>query len=301
MKNSKMLAILVLALALMVCSAKVSEAGPMGTAFTYQGRLIDANSAAEGLYDFQFKLFDANESGTQKGPTIDVNDLDVIDGYFTVELDFGPDIFTGEARWLETTVAQSDGSDPCTLSPRQEVTPVPYAIYAVKAGDLSLPYSGIVSDSGTALIVSNTGTGKAIQGIGNNNDGVAGGSTAPGRSGVFGYNDNADGFGVFGSSINGIGVKGYTHGVTGKAGLFEIQNASNNNAALEAITSGGGSAVSALASAGSGSTYAVQGICNSHQGKGVFGINNSNGNYGYLGGGSSGATGYSAAGSMGST
>ncbi len=288
-----MLALLVVALGLMVCQAKVSNAAEMGTAFTYQGRLIDANNAADGLYDFHFKLFDANVSDTQKGPTIDINDLDVIDGYFTVELDFGPDIFTGSARWLETTVAQSDGSDPCTLTPRVELTPTPYAM---QASGLMLPYSGTVSSAASAFLVRNTGPGKAIQGIGQNNDGVTGGSYAAGRSGVFGYNDNASGFGVFGSSINGIGVKGYTYGVTGKAGLFEIQNASNNNAALEAITNGGGSAVSALASAGSGSTYAVQGACNSHQGKGVFGINNSNGNYGYLGGGSSGAAGYSAAG-----
>jgi len=128
MRTTKVLAILVLALSLMVCMARVSNAAPMSTAWTYQGRLLEESQPADGLYDFQFKLFDDPCTGIQKGGTIDINDLDVIDGYFTVELDFGSDVFNGEARWLETTVMHADGSDPCKLRPRQEMTPVPYAL-----------------------------------------------------------------------------------------------------------------------------------------------------------------------------
>jgi hypothetical protein len=106
----------------------------MGTAWTYQGRLMDSDSPADGLYDFEFKLYHAPNGGIQKGNTIDVNDLDVIEGQFTVELDFGSDVFAGDARWLETTVAQSDGSNPATLTPRVELTPTPYALYAETAG-----------------------------------------------------------------------------------------------------------------------------------------------------------------------
>jgi hypothetical protein len=164
MKKTMMTATLVLALGLMVWVAKVSEAvpdvieavpdvteavpevneaaamisgaEPMGRAFTYQGSLNDAGSPADGLYDFQLKLFDDvnTVTGNQVGNTIDINDLDVVEGQFTVELDFGSDVFNGDARWLETTVAQSDGSDPCTLTPRVELTPTPYAIYAETAG-----------------------------------------------------------------------------------------------------------------------------------------------------------------------
>ncbi len=131
--TKKMLTILVLALGLMVCSVKVSKAAPMGTAFTYQGRLIDANSAADGLYDFAFRLYDANTAGSQKGSTIDINELDVIDGYFTVELDFGSGVFDGNAIWLAIGVRPGVENDPCTyevLLPRQELTPAPYALYA---------------------------------------------------------------------------------------------------------------------------------------------------------------------------
>jgi hypothetical protein len=129
MKSVKMLAILTLIVGLMVSLAKISEAVPMGTAFTYQGRLMDVNGPGDDLYDFEFKLFDDPCTGTQKGNTVDVNDLDVIDGYFTVELDFGSDVFNGDARWLDIGVRAGGSTGGfTTLNPRQEVTPVPYAL-----------------------------------------------------------------------------------------------------------------------------------------------------------------------------
>ncbi len=137
MKTTKILAIVILALGLMACQAKVSEAAPLGTAFTYQGRLMDKNKPADGLYDFQFKLYDSNDpcTGTQLASPIDINDLDVIDGHFVVELDFGSGIFDGNAVWLETRVVRSPmGSDPAALSPLLELTPTPYALYAQTAG-----------------------------------------------------------------------------------------------------------------------------------------------------------------------
>ncbi len=108
----------------------VGLAGPVGTAFTYQGRLIDANEAADGLYDFQFKLFDANTGANKLGPDVNESDVDVIDGYFTVELDFGS-VFNGNERWLEIGVRPGEQNDPnayTVLLPRQEVTPAPYAL-----------------------------------------------------------------------------------------------------------------------------------------------------------------------------
>jgi hypothetical protein len=131
MKTTKILAILVVALALMVCPARVSEAAPMGTTFTYQGRLIDANDAADGLYDFAFKLYNASVGGSKAANDVNVAGVDVIDGYFTVELDFDGSAFDGDARWLDIGVRPGDQNDPnvyTALSPRQEVTPVPYAL-----------------------------------------------------------------------------------------------------------------------------------------------------------------------------
>ncbi len=139
MKSAKILTILVLALGLMVSWPEVSKAVPMGTAFTYQGRLMDKNKPADGPYSFQFRLYDSNDpcTGTLLGSPIDINDLDVIDGHFEVELDFGSGIFDGNAVWLETRVVESPmGSDPATLSPLLELTPTPYALYAETAGSV---------------------------------------------------------------------------------------------------------------------------------------------------------------------
>ena len=123
---------MVVVLGLVVSLAVVSKAAPMGTAWTYQGRLIDANGPGDGLYDFQFKIYDDPYTGTQEGSTVEVNDLDVIDGYFTVALDFGSYVFNGSSRWLEIIVRQGESRDVdeyVTLSPRQEVTPTPYALH----------------------------------------------------------------------------------------------------------------------------------------------------------------------------
>jgi hypothetical protein len=131
-KQTKLnLAIVLIAMTL--CMAGVSYAEPMGTAFTYQGRLVDANSPADGLYDFEFGLFDDSTAGSQKGETVIQDDVDVLDGYFTVLLNFAdePNTFTGDARWLEVAVRPGASSDPCdfvNLNPRNKVTPAPYAL-----------------------------------------------------------------------------------------------------------------------------------------------------------------------------
>jgi len=112
----------------------------MGTAFTYQGRLSDAGSPAKGKYDFEFKLFaDPNLTSPlyQVGPTVTKENREITNGTFTVTLDFGTDAFNGDPRWLEIGVRPGPLADPniyTTLTPRQKVTPTPYAIYARNSG-----------------------------------------------------------------------------------------------------------------------------------------------------------------------
>jgi hypothetical protein len=148
MRVARILAILVLGLGLIICQAKSSEAAALGTAFTYQGHLYDANDVANGPYDFAFKLYDANVGGSKAANDVNVADVDVIDGYFTVGLDFGSSVFDGNAVWLEIGVRPGDKNDPnayTVLNPRQRVAPVPYAIYA-KAAD---GVAGVITGSGT--------------------------------------------------------------------------------------------------------------------------------------------------------
>jgi hypothetical protein len=102
---------------------------PVDTAFTYQGYLEDGGNPANGLYDFQFKLFDALVGGSQVGSTFLVNDLSVATGLFGTALDFGNSAFGGGARWLEIGVRPGAvGGAYTLLSPRQELTPSPQAL-----------------------------------------------------------------------------------------------------------------------------------------------------------------------------
>lgn len=91
-----MLTVVVLALGLMVWQAKVSKAVPMGTAWTYQGQLIDANVPADGLYDFEFKLYDSPTDGNQVGPVVAMRGVDIVDGFLAAKLDFGVEVFRGD-------------------------------------------------------------------------------------------------------------------------------------------------------------------------------------------------------------
>jgi hypothetical protein len=107
------------------------------TAFSYQGRLTDAGNPANGNYDLQFKLFDALSGGAQQGATLTRNPVAASAGVFTVTLDFGANVFTGSARYLEIGVRPAGSANPYTvLAPRQAITSSPYAIQALNAAQL---------------------------------------------------------------------------------------------------------------------------------------------------------------------
>ncbi|MBN1766776.1 MAG: hypothetical protein JW860_16095 [Sedimentisphaerales bacterium] len=111
----------------------------IGSAFTYQGRLFDANTPGDDFYDFQFGLFDSPDPvlANQLGDTLSFDYIPVVDGYFTLNLDFGPGLFDGDPRWLGISVRPWISDDPCdfvNLQPRQEIKPAPYALYAKTSG-----------------------------------------------------------------------------------------------------------------------------------------------------------------------
>ncbi len=99
----------------------------VGTAFTYQGQLMDGGNPANGTYDFSFSLFTTSTGGT-KSLTVYKENLAVTDGLFTTQLDFGG-VYVGSWRWLEIGIrpGTSKGSY-TTLTPRQELTPAPIAL-----------------------------------------------------------------------------------------------------------------------------------------------------------------------------
>src|SRR5580765_1271989 len=102
---------------------------------TYQGKLTDASVAANGAYDFTFRLYDALTGGSQVGSDITADDVAVTDGIFTVNLDFGAAAFTnGAPRFLEISVRPGVSTGAYTmLSPRQAITSAPHSIKSLSA------------------------------------------------------------------------------------------------------------------------------------------------------------------------
>ena len=102
----------------------------LATAFTFQGMLRNADGVVNSTCDFRFALFGVESSGSTLGDTLFRPNLQVTEGLFTTQLDFGAQ-FIGAERWLETAVRCPTGSgNYVTLAPRQRVAPVPYALHA---------------------------------------------------------------------------------------------------------------------------------------------------------------------------
>lgn len=102
------------------------------TEFTFQGKLTDQTVSANGLYDLSFKLFDA--ANAQVGSAVVRNDVQITDGTFTVALDFGAAAFDGNTRTVEISVRSGASTGAfTTLSPKQTIASVPYAVLSKKA------------------------------------------------------------------------------------------------------------------------------------------------------------------------
>lgn len=113
----------------------VTLSSAFATPFTFQGRLNNSSTPSTGLHHFKFRLYDAESNGTQIGS--EVSKTAVIDGgLFNVSLDFGPDAFDGDARWLDIEVRPDSAPDFTLLTPRQAVSATPYALHSAVASDL---------------------------------------------------------------------------------------------------------------------------------------------------------------------
>lgn len=166
------------------------------TAITYQGVLRDQGQPANGDYEFRFHMFDAPTGGNFISGTLSIT-LPVVDGVFTADFDLGSN-FPGAGRWLEILVRKAGSNDAfTTLSPRQAITPVPYA------NGLEFPFAGVADTASPALAVTNT-TGAALTGTS---------SQGPGVHGITTGGMGARSAGVIGESIgpHGTAVAGFAN------------------------------------------------------------------------------------------
>ena len=153
---------ILIALALLsTLNAQLSTVFAQGTAFTYQGQLQNNGAPASGNYNLTFTLFNTNTGGTAVAGPVTNNGVVINNGLFTVLIDFGSGVFTGATNWLQIGVATNGVSSFTTLTPRQQLTPTPYAIYAENANAAGLsgtiPAATFGGTYGNAVILNNAG------------------------------------------------------------------------------------------------------------------------------------------------
>jgi hypothetical protein len=108
-----------------------AKAAPIETAFTYQGSLSQSGGPATGVFDFRFDLFGSPDTGSPLTSSRLLDDVQVVDGVFSVELDFDSGAFVGQQLWLSIEVRDGNESGSYTLlTPRQKITVTPYALHA---------------------------------------------------------------------------------------------------------------------------------------------------------------------------
>ena len=107
-----------------------------GSSFTYQGRLIKNGQPVSDTCGLQFYLWDAAVGGGYLNANA-FSTWPISNGLFTVQLDFGAAAFTGDERWIETTVKCTGDANYITLAPRTKLTATPYAIHALDSWTLS--------------------------------------------------------------------------------------------------------------------------------------------------------------------
>jgi hypothetical protein len=222
-----------------------------GTAFTYQGRLTANGSAANGNFDLTFLLFNISNGGSAVAGPMTNTAVAVSNGVFTATVDFGAGVFAGGSNWLEIAV-RTNGSDPfTTLTPRQQLTPSPYAIFAGASSNLlgQLPagqLNGIIPNGNLPPSPNFAGTvaASSFQSSGGGGSFVAGGANnSAGPYNAIGggeFNTNTAGFATIGGGYNNKATNSLY--ITVGGGRFNVAGANDAT-----IAGGVGNTVTAAA------------------------------------------------------
>jgi hypothetical protein len=143
--SSTALAAVLSAASLLSLSSASAEA--LSTAFTYQAELRTGGNPASANFDMEFRLYNDLAGGAQIGNTLTANGVAVVDGLFSLPLDFGAAQFAGDRQWLEIRIKPAGTGAFETLSPRTEVTAAPYALSAATALADSVTTTSVVDGS----------------------------------------------------------------------------------------------------------------------------------------------------------
>lgn len=225
-------------LAIAIACAISTPLYALSNSFSYQGSLQDGGSPANGSYDLQFQL--QTSGGSNVGAPVVREDVNVIGGLFSVELDFGAAITSADFRLQIGVRPGASVGAYTTLSPTTNIRPTPQAQVAGIASEaVTVSPNAITGDS----VANGSLTGVDIQDetiAGNDiqDNTIGAGDLINGSVGALSVNSNevqlrVNNSCLAGSAIRAIGASG---GVT-----------------CETLPSGGGGSVTSVGS-GSGLT-----------------------------------------------
>jgi Chaperone of endosialidase len=274
-----------------MCMTAIAQA-QLTDEITYQGEVLQDGQLLNDTADLVFRLYDAPTGGLLIGVPVFINNLPVIEGRFTAQLNFGPGAFNTEARFIEIDIRSPAGAGSfTTLVTRQPVTAAPVALYAL---DGNPGPEGPPGADGSDALWQVTGSTMFYNG-GNIGIGtttpdyplemVSGGirtisayntATSNLTYGIWGRSDSTLGQGVLGwaaaTSGDARGVWGQSDSTEG-SGVFGMAGATSGttNGVWGQSDSPDGRGVYGTATATSGFTYGVRGVSDSTDGRGVFG------------------------------
>lgn len=252
----KMLQGAALWLLLATLNAQLVTLSAQGTAFTYQGRLINGANVAGGSYDFRFRLFADSLANTLIGNPFFTNDIPATNGLFTTAIDFGAGVFNGSNYWLEVDVRTNGGGAYTVLSPLQAFTPAPYAVYAEKAGNAATAANVVAYSAGPGLQLvgsqfqanfSTNGVSSLVSRDDHTHFGGTWTGTTPGAgltvnnqdagtaysAAVSGMDNSTYGYGVYGRQGTGSGYANRPAGLAGDGdGWYGVSASSRSNNAI---------------------------------------------------------------------
>ena len=133
-------------LAAAILLALPMSAFALSNTFSYQGSLNDGGTPASGSYDLQFQL--QTSAGVNVGAPLLREDVAVAAGLFSVELDFGAAITSGDFRLQIGVRPGASAGAFTTLSPTTNIRPTPQAqVAGIAAEAVTVSPNAITSPS----------------------------------------------------------------------------------------------------------------------------------------------------------
>lgn len=194
----------------------------VASGINYQGRLTSpGGTPLNGTHAMRFIVYDADIAGSALWDSGNLN-IDVDGGLFSVELGVDQSDFNGQELWLSIIV---EGE---TLSPRQEILPVPYALSLRPGADIVAPATGMALHADANGGIGFHGDSENNYGIwGSSNQSWGGYFTSTGGHGIRvdttgsaiydhgAYVTSNWGYGVYAQSAHNMGVRGEAGNITG--------------------------------------------------------------------------------------